>query len=163
MPLQCHQAPSSFPYICLVQPTRHAVSTGAFPNSPPAGSSPLPSWPPFPLPVPSLHLPQSPPPSTQQQPVSHIPRPVPRPAAEIKRRKVVASEAWRTPGPPGIFSLWVGSSGLQQSWGTRSHLSGPQTPPHFLPSPAGDWLHWPHCWALQRQARGQPLPVCFRI
>lgn len=39
-----------------------AVSTGAFPNSPPASSSPLPSWPPSPLPVPSLHLPQSPPP-----------------------------------------------------------------------------------------------------
>lgn len=39
--------------------------------------------------------------------------------------------------------------GVQQSWGTRSHLGGPQTPPYFLPSPAGDGLHWPHCRAFR--------------
>lgn len=59
----------------------------------------------------------SPPLAPQHQPVSHVPRPT----AEIrKRRKIVAHGTWGTPGPPGIspgglVSLGCSSPGVPDS------------------------------------------------
>ena len=147
------EPPSSLPLACLGQSSRCSFY-GVFSSPPPASSSPVPTA--QALSTVSQYPP--PPPPRRHLPVDHVPRP----AAKIKRRKVVARGVRRARGPPGIFSQWVVLYGLQQPWDTRSHLGRAPNPAPLPAQPCGDGLHWPHCWVLWSSGWGQPLPGGFR-
>lgn len=107
-----------------------------FSSLPPASSSPSPSaWGLLQQsPSSQYHLPQ-------HLPVNHLPRP----AAEIRRRKMVAGGLCRAWGPPGIFSQWVWSVWV-------AAVLGYQIPPRLNPKPRPT-----SCPALRRWASLAPL------
>lgn len=119
---------------------------------PPAGSSLPHSLKPFLLPVLSLQPPQLPLPLRPPPPpgpctlllVTYPGRQRRSKGGRLSQAGVAGLRDPQASSTSGLVRL-----GMQQSWGTRSHLGGPQTPPYFLPSPPGDGLHWRHCWALR--------------
>lgn len=119
---------------------------------------------PFSLPVPSLQPPQASPPHTpprtpQHQPASHIPRPT----AEIrKKRKMVARSAWRTPRPPGISPSGLVSLGCSGPSVPDSTSAGPKPRPTSCPALPEMGSDGPTAGLFGCGPRGQHPPACFR-
>lgn len=134
-----------------------AASTGPFP-------APLPDAPPAPFPLPAPTPSPASPVSLPPPPSTCLLATYPRQQQRSRR----GGRGWQA-GLGGLQEPQASSPSVLVGLGCSSPgvpdptSAGPQTPPHFLPSPPGDGLHWPHGWALWLLGRGQPLPVrCFK-
>lgn len=96
-------------------------------------------------------LPAPPAPTSQHQPVSHVPRP---PAEIRKRRKVVAHSAWRSPGPPGIFPSGVVGLGSSSPGVPDSTSAAPKPRPTSCPALPEMGSNGPTAGPLQLWAGG---------